>query len=153
MLRKDKNCSTIEHDLVMQFFKDFFYSSGFKTLHYTADLGDPSVDEDVRCLCRESDGCMPKNVFDAGPCLNVPIRISLPHLFNSDPHYYELIDGLKPDSVNLYNCIFIKHVFYTIIYLLFIITTINVFSNNYNLLCRNLLLRCLCSVNIENFHY
>ncbi|XP_032687350.1 sensory neuron membrane protein 1-like [Odontomachus brunneus] len=70
---------------------------GFKTLHYTADLGDPSIDEDVRCLCRESDGCMPKNIFDAGPCLNVPIRISLPHLLNSDPHYYELIDGLKPD--------------------------------------------------------
>ncbi|CAL1675564.1 unnamed protein product [Lasius platythorax] len=70
---------------------------GFKTLHYTADLGDPSTDEDVRCLCTESEGCMPKNVYNAGPCKSVPIRISLPHFYDSDPRYLEMIDGVNPD--------------------------------------------------------
>ncbi|XP_020289234.1 sensory neuron membrane protein 1-like isoform X1 [Pseudomyrmex gracilis] len=70
---------------------------GFKTLHYTADLGDPSENKNVRCLCLEPEGCMPKNIYNAGPCLRVPIRISLPHLLNSDPHYYEMIEGLNPD--------------------------------------------------------
>ncbi|XP_077281614.1 sensory neuron membrane protein 1-like isoform X1 [Temnothorax americanus] len=70
---------------------------GFKTLHYSADLGDPAEDEDVRCLCLESEGCMPKNVYNAGPCKTVPIRISLPHFLDSDPRYLELIEGLNPD--------------------------------------------------------
>ncbi|XP_014488833.1 PREDICTED: sensory neuron membrane protein 1-like [Dinoponera quadriceps] len=70
---------------------------GFKTLHYTADMGDPVIDEDMKCLCLEPEGCMPRNVYNAGPCLNAPIRISLPHLLNSDPYYYEMIDGLTPD--------------------------------------------------------
>ncbi|XP_025268755.1 sensory neuron membrane protein 1 isoform X2 [Camponotus floridanus] len=70
---------------------------GFKTLHYTADLGDPSTDEDAKCLCLEPEGCMPKNVYNAGPCKSVPIRISLPHLLDSDPRYLEMIDGLNPD--------------------------------------------------------
>ncbi|KYN23106.1 Scavenger receptor class B member 1 [Trachymyrmex cornetzi] len=69
---------------------------GFKTLHYTADLGDPSEDEDVRCLCQESEGCMPKNIFNADPCKNVPFRISLPHFYNSDPRYLEMIEGVNP---------------------------------------------------------
>ncbi|KAL6255879.1 hypothetical protein P5V15_013119 [Pogonomyrmex californicus] len=70
---------------------------GFKTLHYTADLGDPSKDESVRCLCQESEGCMPKNIYNAGPCQNVPIRISLPHFYDSDPRYLEMIEGINPD--------------------------------------------------------
>jgi len=78
----------------------FLFYAGFETLHYTADMGDPATDEDVRCLCLESEACMPKNVYNAGPCLNVPIRISLPHLYNSDSRYYELIDGLNPDAVS-----------------------------------------------------
>ncbi|KAG5323823.1 SNMP1 protein, partial [Acromyrmex heyeri] len=69
---------------------------GFKTLHYTADLGDPSEDEDVRCLCQESEGCMPKNIFNADPCKSVPLRISLPHFYNSDPRYLEMIEGVNP---------------------------------------------------------
>lgn len=69
-------------------------------MHYTADMGDPATDEDVRCLCLEPEGCMPKNVFNAGPCLNVPIRISLPHFYDSDPRYYEMIDGVTPDPVS-----------------------------------------------------
>ncbi|XP_025990530.2 sensory neuron membrane protein 1 isoform X2 [Solenopsis invicta] len=70
---------------------------GFKTLHYTADLGDPSENDDVKCLCLESEGCMPKNIYDASPCKNVPIRISLPHFYNSDPRYLEMIEGVNPD--------------------------------------------------------
>jgi len=84
-----------------------FFHAGFKTLHYTADMGDPATDEDVRCLCLEPEGCMPKNVYNAGPCLNAPIRISLPHLYNSDRRYYELIDGLNPDPVSVRNDIMI----------------------------------------------
>lgn len=70
---------------------------GFKTLHYSADLGDPSKDEDVKCLCLESEGCMPKNVYNAGPCKSVPIRISLPHFHDSDPRYLEMIEGVRPN--------------------------------------------------------
>ncbi|XP_070167868.1 sensory neuron membrane protein 1-like isoform X3 [Polyergus mexicanus] len=70
---------------------------GFKTLHYTADLGDPATNEDIKCLCLESEGCMPKNIYNAGPCKSVPIRISLPHLYDSDPRYLEMIDGLNPN--------------------------------------------------------
>ncbi|XP_072748118.1 sensory neuron membrane protein 1-like isoform X2 [Anoplolepis gracilipes] len=70
---------------------------GFKTLHYTGDLGDPATDEDVKCLCLESEGCMPKNIYNAGPCKSVPIRISLPHFYDSDPRYLEMIEGLNPD--------------------------------------------------------
>ncbi|EZA62031.1 Sensory neuron membrane protein [Ooceraea biroi] len=72
---------------------------GFKTLHYTSDMGDPTMDKDMKCLCVEPEGCMPKNVFNAGPCLGVPMRISLPHFYNSDPRYYEMIDGLNPDPM------------------------------------------------------
>ncbi|XP_012524477.1 sensory neuron membrane protein 1 [Monomorium pharaonis] len=70
---------------------------GFKTLHYTADLGDPSKDEDVKCLCLDPEGCMPKNIYNAGPCMTVPIRISLPHFYNSDPRYLEMVEGVNPD--------------------------------------------------------
>jgi len=44
---------------------------------------------------------MPKNVFDAGPCKSVPIRISLPHFYDSDPRYLEMIEGVNPDPVSL----------------------------------------------------
>ncbi|KAL0120154.1 hypothetical protein PUN28_008067 [Cardiocondyla obscurior] len=71
---------------------------GFKTLHYSANLGDPSEDEDAKCFCLEPEGCMPKNMFSADPCLQVPIKISLPHFYGSDPRFLELIEGVKPDS-------------------------------------------------------
>ncbi|XP_029174176.1 sensory neuron membrane protein 1-like [Nylanderia fulva] len=70
---------------------------GFKTLHFTTDLGDPSIDENITCFCSNTEGCMPKNVFNAGPCMSVPIIISLPHFLNSDPRYLEMIDGINPD--------------------------------------------------------
>lgn len=64
-------------------------------------MGDPSEDEDVRCLCLEPEGCMPKNIYNAGPCKTVPIRISLPHFYDSDPRYLDMIEGLNPDPVSL----------------------------------------------------
>lgn len=70
---------------------------------YSVDLNDPD-DEDVKCLCVEE--CMPKNIFNAGPCITVPIRLSLPHFYDSDPRYLELVEGVNPDPVS--NCLFIR---------------------------------------------
>ncbi|XP_067206521.1 sensory neuron membrane protein 1-like isoform X2 [Linepithema humile] len=70
---------------------------GFKTLHYSSNIGDPNTNDDLKCLCLEYEGCMPKNVFNAYPCLGAPFRISHPHLYMTDPRYLEMVDGLNPD--------------------------------------------------------
>lgn len=70
---------------------------GFETLHYTADFGDSSTNKDMECLCLEPEGCLPKNLFNVDPCIGISIIISLPHLYDSDPRFYEMIEGLNPD--------------------------------------------------------
>lgn len=68
------------------------------------DLGDPSSDEDAKCFCDKE--CTTKNVFNVGPCISVPIRLSLPHFYGSDPHYLEMVEGLNPERVS--DCLFIR---------------------------------------------
>lgn len=33
--------------------------------------------------------------------MSVPIRISLPHFYDSDPQYLDMIEGVNPDPVSL----------------------------------------------------
>lgn len=91
-------------------------NAGFKTLHYTAELGDMNTEEDKKCLCLDYEGCMPKNVFNVGPCIGVPLKISHPHLYKSDPRYLEMVDGLNPDPVSFYTK-FVKLVYRFLHYL------------------------------------
>lgn len=53
----------------------------------------------MECLCLEPEGCLPKNLFNVDPCIGISIIISLPHLYDSDPRFYEMIEGLNPDPV------------------------------------------------------
>ncbi|KAH0954151.1 hypothetical protein HN011_012146 [Eciton burchellii] len=72
---------------------------GVNTLRYTVDLGDMSTNPLEKCFCPTPDTCLSKNLYDMSKCLGgVPIIGSLPHFYNSDPKYLDLVDGLHPNQ-------------------------------------------------------
>ncbi|XP_012225459.1 sensory neuron membrane protein 1-like isoform X1 [Linepithema humile] len=71
---------------------------GVNTLHYTADLGDMSTNPMEKCFCPTPDTCLPKNLYDMTKCLGVPIIGSLPHFYDSDGKYLQMVDGLHPNQ-------------------------------------------------------
>lgn len=72
--------------------------NGITTYTYSTDFGDIANDENLQCYCRAADHCPPKGTFDLFNCVGVPILISLPHFYLTDPKLLNDIgSGLKPD--------------------------------------------------------
>ncbi|XP_070515757.1 sensory neuron membrane protein 1-like isoform X1 [Cardiocondyla obscurior] len=71
---------------------------GINTLHYTADLGDMSTNPREKCFCPTPDTCMTRNFYDMTKCLGVPIIGSLPHFYDTDGKYLQMVDGLHPNQ-------------------------------------------------------
>ncbi|XP_018359576.1 PREDICTED: sensory neuron membrane protein 1-like isoform X1 [Trachymyrmex cornetzi] len=71
---------------------------GVKTLRYTANLGDMSTNPMEKCFCPTPETCMTRNFYDMTKCLGVPIIGSLPHFYDTDGKYLEMVDGLHPNQ-------------------------------------------------------
>lgn len=69
---------------------------GVNTLRYTVDLGDMSKNEMEKCFCPTPETCLSRNLYDLSKCLGAPIIGSLPHFYESEPKYLELVEGLHP---------------------------------------------------------
>lgn len=79
--------------------KNTSYFAGVNTLHYTADLGDMSTNPMEKCFCPTPETCLGKNLYDMTKCLGVPIIGSLPHFYQSEEKYLQMVDGLHPNQV------------------------------------------------------
>ncbi|XP_011635608.1 sensory neuron membrane protein 1-like isoform X1 [Pogonomyrmex barbatus] len=71
---------------------------GVNTLHYTADLGDMSTNPMEKCFCPTPETCLSRNFYDMTKCLGVPIIGSLPHFYDTDGKYLQMVDGLNPNQ-------------------------------------------------------
>lgn len=78
------------------------FLAGVNTLRYTVDLGDMSKNEMEKCFCPTPETCLSRNLYDLSKCLGAPIIGSLPHFYESEPKYLELVEGLHPTQVNIY---------------------------------------------------
>lgn len=78
---------------------EIFQFAGVNTLRYTANLGDNSKNEMEKCFCATPDTCLTRNLYDMTKCLGVPIIGSLPHFYDSDEKYLQMVDGLHPTQV------------------------------------------------------
>jgi len=85
--------------LSLNFIFNILEFAGVKTLHYTVDLGDSSTNPREKCFCSTPDTCLSKNFFDLTKCLGVPIIGSLPHFYDTDGKYLQMVDGLHPNQV------------------------------------------------------
>ncbi|XP_073817734.1 scavenger receptor class B member 1 [Musca autumnalis] len=66
-------------------------------LHENAFDSDRS-DPDTSCYCNYKK-CLKKGLGNVTPCYyNIPLAISFPHFFNSDPSLLEGVDGLSPNE-------------------------------------------------------
>uniref|UniRef100_A0A1B0EZM8 Uncharacterized protein n=1 Tax=Phlebotomus papatasi TaxID=29031 RepID=A0A1B0EZM8_PHLPP len=55
-------------------------------------------DPDSECYCREKQ-CLKKGLGDISPCYyNIPLAVSMPHFYNSDPTLLDRIEGLSPEK-------------------------------------------------------
>ncbi|XP_063706007.1 scavenger receptor class B member 1 [Culicoides brevitarsis] len=55
-------------------------------------------DPETACFCKKKQ-CMKKGLGNITPCYwNIPIAVSLPHFYNSDPSLIEGVDGLNPQE-------------------------------------------------------
>nr|ALG36152.1 sensory neuron membrane protein 1 [Sclerodermus sp. MQW-2015] len=79
-------------------FQKHSVTKGLKTLRYTADLGDPSSDPDLKCFCETPDTCLTQGLFDLRQCVGAPIIGTLPHFYLTDEKYLKLVKGLEPDE-------------------------------------------------------
>lgn len=71
---------------------------GVKTLHYTADLGDMSKNENEKCFCPTPDTCLTRNLYDMTKCVGAPIIGSPPHFYDCEKNWLDLVDGLHPNQ-------------------------------------------------------
>ncbi|XP_059609944.1 scavenger receptor class B member 1 [Phlebotomus argentipes] len=67
--------------------------------HFAKDIFYNSHDDpDSECYCRDKK-CLKQGLGDISPCYyNIPLAVSLPHFYNSDPTLLDRIDGLSPDK-------------------------------------------------------
>ncbi|XP_066583077.1 sensory neuron membrane protein 1-like isoform X2 [Prorops nasuta] len=78
-------------------FQQHTVTKGVKTLRYTAELGDPSTDPDLKCFCDTPDTCLTEGLYDLRQCVGAPIIGTLPHFYLTDKKYLKLVKGLNPD--------------------------------------------------------
>ncbi|KMQ89696.1 sensory neuron membrane protein [Lasius niger] len=71
---------------------------GVNTLHYTADLGDMSKNEEEKCFCPTPDTCLTRNLYDMTKCVGAPIIGSPPHFYDCEKNWLDLVDGLHPNQ-------------------------------------------------------
>ncbi|XP_011149856.2 sensory neuron membrane protein 1 isoform X2 [Harpegnathos saltator] len=71
---------------------------GVNTLRYTANLGDTSKNEMEKCFCPTPETCLTRNLYDMTKCLGVPIIGSLPHFYDSEEKWLQMVDGLHPNQ-------------------------------------------------------
>lgn len=76
-----------------------FEFAGVNTLHYTADLGDMSKNEEEKCFCPTPDTCLTRNLYDMTKCVGAPIIGSPPHFYDCEKNWLDLVDGLHPNQV------------------------------------------------------
>ncbi|CAH2267508.1 jg22596 [Pararge aegeria aegeria] len=69
---------------------------GIMTNRYIANIGDYANDPELQCFCDAPDRCPPKGLMDLNKCIGVPMYVSLPHFYDSDPELLKDIKGLSP---------------------------------------------------------
>ncbi|XP_072940393.1 xanthine dehydrogenase-like [Epargyreus clarus] len=70
---------------------------GIKTNRYIANVGDLANDPELQCYCEAPDKCPPKGLMEMSKCMGVPMYVSLPHYYDSDPELLKNVKGLNPD--------------------------------------------------------
>ncbi|XP_075221307.1 scavenger receptor class B member 1-like [Lycorma delicatula] len=60
----------------------------------------PDKNQDNACYCNHDQGtCLPSGLSDISPCyFRIPVALSRPHFFKSDPKLLDDFDGLYPDE-------------------------------------------------------
>ncbi|KAJ9589998.1 hypothetical protein L9F63_016890, partial [Diploptera punctata] len=71
---------------------------GVRSFKYTADFGDITNDENLKCFCTTPSSCLQRGVHDTTRCTGIPIIVSLPHFFLADEEYLDGVIGLNPDQ-------------------------------------------------------
>lgn len=57
-----------------------------------------SKNQEEKCFCDTPETCMKKGMMDLFRCKGVPIYASLPHFYDCDKGYLDLVDGLTPNK-------------------------------------------------------
>lgn len=87
--------------LISRTFKPWYQKKtsykGIKTNRYIANIGDFANDPQLQCFCEQPDKCPPKGLMDLSKCIGVPMYVSMPHFYDSDPELVKNIKGLSPD--------------------------------------------------------
>lgn len=58
-----------------------------------------SKNEREKCFCPTPETCLTKNLYDMTKCLGVPIIGSLPHFYDAEENWLQMVDGLHPNQV------------------------------------------------------
>ncbi|CAO1422491.1 unnamed protein product [Diamesa tonsa] len=60
---------------------------------------DSEVDPASMCYCNKGKKCMKRGLGNITPCYyNIPVAVSLPHFYNSDPSLLNEVEGLSPNK-------------------------------------------------------
>nr|AMA98188.1 chemosensory protein [Blattella germanica] len=70
--------------------------NGIRSYKYTADFGDITNDENLKCFCTTPSTCLKRGVHDITRCTGIPLVVSLPHFFLADEEYQDGVIGLNP---------------------------------------------------------
>lgn len=83
--------------IIATFVEETYYD-GIKVNRYTADLGDMSTDEELKCYCPTPTTCLKKGLMDISKCNGNPVIASLPHFYLTDESYLQKVKGLHPEE-------------------------------------------------------
>ncbi|KAK5643369.1 hypothetical protein RI129_007214 [Pyrocoelia pectoralis] len=71
---------------------------GIKVNRYVATFGDMSTDERFKCYCPANASCWKQGLHDLTKCVGAPIVTSMPHFYDADPMYVQMVRGLHPNE-------------------------------------------------------
>jgi scavenger receptor class B protein 1 len=75
------------------------YLFGLSTKRFGSRLlfDNGTEDKEYSCYCKGE--CQPRGLLNTSECTSgAPLFTSLPHFYNADPYYTNLIDGMQPDK-------------------------------------------------------
>lgn len=75
-------------------------------LHVFVNEFDIAATNNLSCFCRQPDKCPIRGTMDLFPCVKLPITISMPHFYDSDPSLLaNIASGLEPNKEKHELCI------------------------------------------------